>query len=158
MISLYTGAPTLTQLKVNPVSIRVPIMDNYDLVFFRQASPLLVVHSTANNTGVDTLNDAFSQYNLGSCVWDNSILKNRLLSLKYIIKFYHQQGVYDEFMTESDGHLVLSPFNPKSDLFPNGILSQKWFRKYYEKHPFAVVCIIEDNVELVQRLKEMKAV
>lgn len=158
MISLYTGAPTLTQLKVNPVSIRVPIMDNYDLVFFRQASPLLVVHSTANNTVVDTLNDAFSQYNLGSCVWDNSILKNRLLSLKYIIKFYHQQGVYDEFMTESDGHLVLSPFNPKSDLFPNGILSQKWFRKYYEKHPFAVVCIIEDNVELVQRLKEMKAV
>lgn len=133
-------------------------MDNYDLVFFRQASPLLVVHSTASSTVVDTLNDAFSQYDLGSCVWDNSILKNRLLSLKYIIKYYHQQGVYDEFVTESDGHLICSPFNPKSDLFPNGILSQNWFRKYYERHPFAVVCIIEDNNDLEQRLKEMKAV
>lgn len=132
-------------------------MDNYKSVFFRQASPLLVVHSTINNSISDTILDGFSRYDLGSCVWDNAILKNRLLSLKYLIKIHRSDEAYADFESNSDGHLILSPFNPESDLYPNGILSDNWFNKYFDKKPFAVVVIFSDNDTLVERLRNMKA-
>lgn len=132
------------------------IMDNYELVFFRQAAPLLVVHSADKSEAIDSLNNAFSQYNLGSCVWDNSILKNRLLSLKFIVKFYGDDRIYKDYKTEGEGHLILSPFNPKSDLFPNGILSQNWFSKYFDRYPFAVIHIVEELKLSNESLRHMK--
>lgn len=84
--------------------------------------------------------------NVGHKFWDNVIIKNRLLSAKYILRYVtNEEDVAKDIglhKAKQEGvHSHLSPFNASSDLFPNGILSDKWFVKYVEQLPFALVSV-----------------
>lgn len=88
----------------------------------------------------------FDAFRLENNIWDNSILKNRLLNTKFKIDIkVDSNTLLNELaeFKEEDKHSRLSPFNTKSDLFPNGILSHKWFHKYRCVKPFTFIQVLE---------------
>lgn len=142
-------------------------MENYNSFFLQQLAPLLFFQIEEQSEVVSKLVKGFDKFNIKDCIWDNSIIKNRLLNVKYRIKVIEtkEYGLVDgiEKDKQSNGHSILSPFNEKSDLFPNGILSEKWFKKYIEDVPFACIFTFklseapEDDSKLVERINNLKS-
>lgn len=121
-------------------------MEFYDNVFKQQAAPLIGL-VLGDNPVSDNLKSSFEKAKLTHPIWDNVIIKNRLLSNKYILRYEADETLFREsisFHESSDDpkqHSKLSPFHSESKLFPNGILFKDWFQKYYHDIPFAIVCV-----------------
>lgn len=147
-------------------------MEYYDPLFIQQLAPLMIVDSS-NSIDQNVLNNLvknFNKSNVSSTLWDNSIIKNRLLSMKYIINYIKTSGDADANYNVISSHKIkdetehsrLSPFNIDSDLFPNGLLSYKWFKKYIKELPFAYITILnlpeneENDARLVEQINKMK--
>lgn len=141
-------------------------MENYNPLFLQQLVPLLFFQIEESSEVVSNLVKTFDQFNIKDAIWDNSIIKNRLLNIKYRIKVIeapeYQLPEGAKRKTNEDEHSIISPFNTKSDLFPNGILSEKWFKKYIEDLPFASIVTfklgqaIENDDELAERINSLK--
>lgn len=145
-------------------------MEYFDPVFIQQLAPLLTVNlpSTINSDVGHQLKLQLDQFNISNTVWDNSILRNRILSTKYIINYRNTDP--GDFLTSISihrpngeiQHSILSPFNSESDIFPNGILTTKWLQKYLKELPFAFVSVMElpesesDDHALVNALLQLK--
>lgn len=122
-------------------------MEYYSPVHTQQLAPLIALALGTGNVAT-LLRKHFDDANIGSRYWDNVIIKNRLLNAKYILRYVDSEAAAAKAILvhkrlHSGGHNELSPFNAQSDLFPNGILSTRWFRKYAEDFPFAVVAVYE---------------
>lgn len=123
-------------------------MEYYKLVQTQQLAPLIAV-CARSEAAAGPLKPHFEQYNIGGRIWDNCILKNRLLSAKYIIEYVQEAKVYETVAAIKNGEVALSPFHRDSPLYPNGILSAAWFSKYVKKLPFCVIELIHlDSVPI----------
>lgn len=124
-------------------------MEKYEALFLQQLAPFLVVDNRYLSPASTDLIDKLASFNIANAVWDNSIINSRMLNTKYIIKVLQGESEGDEMLRTAASHRLkrdaehnrLSPFNLDSDLFPNGVLSKKWFKKYIEDLPFAVITI-----------------
>lgn len=121
-------------------------MEFFDPDFTQQLAPLVAVT-------IDPLHklESFKRHledaNVTGKVWDDVIIKNRLLKSKYCFHFEASEKTilasvasYKNKARDLTKHSIISPFNIESDLFPNGILSNKWFAKYTRHLPAAVIC------------------
>ncbi|EMG47318.1 hypothetical protein G210_2378 [Candida maltosa Xu316] len=141
-------------------------MENYNHSFLQLLDPFLRIHISKELQDTQlstTLRKYLDTHNVADKVWDNSVIRNRLSTTKYIIE-------YDEPSNEvpipekefaANQHSVLSPFNKDSRIFPNGILSFEWFEKYTKKFPFGLiyVCQIGDasrDHQVIEKLIELK--
>lgn len=120
-------------------------MEFYPQCQTQQLAPVMVL-CLGDGECKTVLKRHFDAANIDGKVWDSSMLKNRLLNSKYIIQYRENEAkVYstiNSHKTKSVGeHSKLSPFNTESDLFPNGILSPKWFHKYISELPFVVISV-----------------
>lgn len=116
-------------------------MEFYNTHQIQQLAPLVTFSLDDSETAAH-LKTHLLKSNIANCVWDNSILKNRLLSAKYLLDFSTEAAARAriERKPKKEGtHSAQSPFNADSDLFPNGILSENWFYKYTQNVPFALV-------------------
>lgn len=116
-------------------------MEFYEQCQIQQVAPLITL-SLHELNATSHLKCHLRKSDIANCVWDNSILKNRLLSAKYILEFCDEETARARIETrpkEDGAHSLISPFNVESDLFPNGILSEQWFLKYTRDVPFAFV-------------------
>lgn len=116
-------------------------MEFYHTSQTQQLAPL-IVFSLHETDAAKHLKLHLEKSDIANCVWDNSILKNRLLSAKYILQFCSEQTARERLNRgpKAEGaHAANSPFSTQSDLFPNGILSENWFQKYTEEVPFAFI-------------------
>lgn len=122
-------------------------MQNYDSLFLDIFVPLIVVQIPKEADHYTKITSPFKAFGLENNTWDNSILKNRLLNTKFKtdIKIGNDNTLLNELTQykEEDKHSRLSPFNADSDLFPNGILSNNWFRKYRTVKPFTFIQVLE---------------
>ncbi|CUM66053.1 uncharacterized protein PRCAT00003707001 [Priceomyces carsonii] len=119
-------------------------MDGYSPLFLQQLAPYVKVILEDNHNDVSSvLKDYFKLYDISGLKWDNSLIRNRQHAPKYIIRVTYsnecEESKINKKTENKSEHSVLSPFNPKSDLYPNGILSERWLAKYVEDLPFAVV-------------------
>lgn len=122
-------------------------MEYYDKAQTQQLAPLIAVHLGSGGEG-PLLKEHLEKSNVSNRVWDSSILKNRLLNAKHIIEYSEtEELIYDRIEAHKaktqQSHSPLSPFSAESDLFPNGILSARWFNKYGQDLPFAVIDVIQ---------------
>lgn len=117
-------------------------MNNYDPQFLLILAPLIIVQSP----DLPILTRQFQKINVHGQIWDNCILKNRLLINKYLINIVDEDFKLDHISKSESQHSILSPFNVDSELFPNGILSVDWFTKYLSNKPFAYVCVVELSI------------
>lgn len=144
-------------------------MEFYNQDFLQQLAPLIVVERPELIPGdvIKQLSLNFEKSSISKSYWDNSIIKNRLLSTKYIIEYVSNEEEQYKLISihknkNQSEHSINSPFNLKSDLFPNGILSRKWFDKYLKDLPFAFITISElpdnpeEDLELSSRLLSLK--
>lgn len=121
-------------------------MEYFDSNFTQQLAPLVaVVLDPAHN--LHLFQAHLNHANISGKVWDNVILRKRLLNNKYCFKYFTDErdilnsiAYYRDKAHSPAAHSRLSPFNAKSDLFPNGILSEKWLEKYTQCFPSAVIC------------------
>ncbi|KAK8441664.1 hypothetical protein ACI3LY_000025 [Candidozyma auris] len=116
-------------------------MEFYEQCQIQQVAPLITL-SLHESNATSHLKCHLRKSDIANCVWDNSILKNRLSSAKYILEFCDEETARARIETrpkEDGAHSLISPFNVESDLFPNGILSEQWFLKYTRDVPFAFV-------------------
>lgn len=121
-------------------------MDFYPKSQTQQLAPVIAVN-LGDEPYVPTLRRHFDAANIRDKVWDSSILKNRLLNTRYILQYHESES---EIRAQIEAHKVkqqgthshLSPFHAGSDIFPNGILSSKWFDKYTAELPFAVISVV----------------
>lgn len=120
-------------------------MEFYDLNQIHQLAPLVAV-----NLGEDDVSNflkiCFDRHSIRNVVWDNSMLKNRLPEVKYNLRYFESESTIFKTISSckykgEHAHTINSPFNPESDLYPNGILSSKWFDKYNSMLPFAVISV-----------------
>lgn len=131
------GTPVLS---LNP-------MEYYNPAHTQQLAPLVTL-SLGSGDFTTILKEHFEKANVCHKLWDDSILKNRLLNAKYILRYAStEESVYEKSASHKQKlagtHSELSPFNVDSDLFPNGILSSRWFKKYTEELPCAVIQIVD---------------
>lgn len=122
-------------------------MENYPKCQIQQLAPVISV-SLGDGPHTEMLRLYLEKANISGKIWDSSMLKNRLLSTKYIINYKNsEEQIFEEIsirkLKTAGEHLQLSPFHAQSDIFPNGILSLKWFYKYTAELPFAVVCVFK---------------
>lgn len=136
-------------------------MDNYDPLIIDIRAPLIIVNLEASEENTEYIKSQLSPINLANKQWDNSILKNRLLSTQFLINFI--ENPHDilnklHLFKEPEKHSTLSPFNVKSDLFPNGILSHHWFEKYQSLKPFCFIKVydLEDETHIVDDINSLK--
>lgn len=122
-------------------------MDKYNHKFVELVAPLVCVQLPKDTGVYGSLITSFNQFDISHKIWDNSVLKNRLLNTKFLINCQisltpdQLPVLLDEKSPEE--HSLLSPFNVKSDLFPNGVLSDKWMDKYRSVKPFAFIQVFE---------------
>lgn len=121
------------------------IMDFYAKCQIQQLAPVLVL-CPGEGPHLDVLRRYFDAVSVADKVWDSSMLKNRLVTTKYIVNYGTDEAlVYANIQAHrkkrGSAHSALSPFNAASDIFPNGILSTKWFQKYVSELPFVVICV-----------------
>lgn len=122
-------------------------MEFYPTCQTQQLAPVIALSlGTGNHQPI--LKKYFDAQNIAGLVWDNSILKNRLLDNKYIVQYHQSEGdiaaAIAHYKTKVPGsNCRLSPFNVDSDIFPNGILSTKWFSKYVRELPFVAICVYQ---------------
>lgn len=117
-------------------------MDQYPVDQTQQLAPLVGV-SLGEGGHVDIVKAQLEKSNIAHRVWDNSILKNRIPTAKYILRYDSESSIFEDVQRHkkksAKKHSVLSPFNPESDLFPNGIISNAWFRKYTYELPCTLI-------------------
>ncbi|KAK6461637.1 Gryzun, putative trafficking through golgi-domain-containing protein [Scheffersomyces coipomensis] len=138
-------------------------MENYNPVFLQQLAPYIQVKlHDADVESCQTLWTHFQQHNLHHKVWDNAVIRNRFQNPKFIIQSKDiSTGIPQREISQTEKHSIISPFNNESELFPNGIINDKWFNKYINDFPFAVVFTFEltketDVVELTRKINELK--
>lgn len=126
-------------------------MEFYPSCQTQQLAPVIAL-CLGSGDHVVTLRKHFDVANIDARIWDSSMLKNRLLNNKYILRYHESEpeieSTISSYKSKVPGlHSLMSPFNKASDIFPNGILSQKWFSKYTLKLPFVVICVytLEDK-------------
>lgn len=136
-------------------------MDYYNKSQIQQLAPLLTICYEDKNkfsSAIDHLILLIQECNISGKSWDNCILKNRIFTGKYIVRVESTEKAIEDDIKKTKStenhHSILSPFNPNSDLFPNGILSEKWFLKYTRHLPFAVINFhtLENDTELANVL------
>ncbi|EGW30036.1 uncharacterized protein SPAPADRAFT_52876 [Spathaspora passalidarum NRRL Y-27907] len=76
---------------------------------------------------------------------------------KFIIEFRQGSSISIAKEQKNDHHSILSPFNPLSKLFPNGIINSDWFDKYINHIPFAVVYIIQGDDNVLNKINAAEA-
>lgn len=117
-------------------------MDQYPADQTQQLAPLVGV-SLGEGGYVNVVKTQLERFNIAHRVWDNSILKNRIPTAKYILRFDNESKIFEDVQRHkkksAKAHSVLSPFNPESDLFPNGIISNAWFKKYTYELPCTLI-------------------
>lgn len=140
-------------------------MENYNRFLLQQLNPLLRIHiepGIIDTNEVKTLLTQFELYNVKDKVWDNSAIRNRLTTPKYIINTDHEETVdlpkRDKLPNQ---HSAISPFNKDSPIFPNGILTHQWFEKCITKLPFGLIYVCElegpgNDVEVIISMKKLK--
>ena len=121
-------------------------MDHYNQVFLQQLAPLvkLFVSDDIGGEISSVLLKYFLNYDISKQNWHNSVIRNRVPSVKYMISQVDSEDIsyLDVYLKNSSSeHSQLSPFNVNSDLFPNGILSSKWLQKYVKDLPFAYIAV-----------------
>lgn len=121
-------------------------MEYFDSNFTQQLAPLVAVVLNPEHN-LQLFQKHLDQANISGKVWDNVILRNRLLNNKYCFKYFdngkailNSIASYKNKTQSRAIHSRLSPFNAQSDLFPNGLLSAKWLEKYTQHYPSAVIC------------------
>lgn len=121
-------------------------MEFYAEVYKQQLSPFVAVVLKKSH-GLDLFQEFLDKANLSNKIWDDVIIRNRLLKAKYSFRYFNDErevfetiSLHQTVSKEKGVHSLLSPFNVDSDLFPNGILSFKWFQKYNLDFPAAVIC------------------
>lgn len=124
-------------------------MEFYDQAQTQQLAPFVAL-SIGDNEVTSVLKKNFEAFNIANHIWNNSLLKNRLLESRFIFHYFDsERSIYKSICSYKektlDSHSIISPFNPKSELFPNGILSSKWFLKYLSGLPFAVISVYQLN-------------
>lgn len=136
-------------------------MEHYDSSLLMVLAPLIVIQC---NDHPEVL-EYFKTFDISGKFWDNSILRNRLSNLKYLIRLVDKDQANELFKSlekPPQRHSILSPFNTDSDTFPNGILTYKWFKKYQETKPFVFIDIMElpsdplDDEALTSKINDMK--
>ncbi|KAG7660576.1 uncharacterized protein J8A68_005842 [[Candida] subhashii] len=142
-------------------------MENYNKLYLQQLDPFIKVHFQSSLKGTElskTLIKHFDQFNVHGKVWDNSIIRNRLSSDKFIIQIETGDQVsFPEKQSKiQQPHSILSPFNENSTLFPNGILDHLWFDKYINIVPFNLIYIcelgeVEDTPQFVRFINDLNA-
>lgn len=133
----------LRALTLKKQTYRFPTMDFYCAAEVQQLAPVLAL-CLGIGKAPETIRNLFQIVNLNDQVWDNFIIKNRLLTTKYNLRFEDSKtSVIERVQMHRNknlgSHSALSPFNTSSDLFPNGIISDTWFKKYLHDIPFAIV-------------------
>ncbi|KAG2736560.1 hypothetical protein G9P44_000650 [Scheffersomyces stipitis] len=140
-------------------------MDNYNQLLLQQLAPYLRIHVSGEISAdvVINIRKFIHLYDISHKVWDNSIIKNRLSSTKYIIELVEgDEKLPQREISSSNEHSNISPFNQSSPIFPNGILPHQWLSKYIEEIPFAYVSILKlpsdvaDDVKLATVINELK--
>lgn len=120
-------------------------MEYYDLNQIQQLAPF-----AALNLGEDGVSSSlklnFERHRIHPGIWDNAMLKNRLPETKFILRYFESESAIYKSVASckskgTSSHTIDSPFNPESDLYPNGILSSNWFCKYINKLPFCVISV-----------------
>lgn len=126
-------------------------MEFYDPAFTAQLAPLVTL---ALGTGPETayLKTYLDQVQPVQSIWDNSIIKNRLLATKFRLLYVSSETdiakkINSHKSHAENTHSPISPFNSKSDLFPSGVISAEWFEKYTRDVPFAAVCVYNLDLE-----------
>ncbi|KAG7191778.1 uncharacterized protein KQ657_002743 [Scheffersomyces spartinae] len=116
-------------------------MDNYDSLLLQLAAPLVFVDLETpvpiSEKIKHNLHRSIAINNIDTRVWDNCIILNRLNRAKYRFQYRKYEAI------DSKGSSKLSPFHPESDIYPNGIISSKWFEKYMKDIPFAVITVYQ---------------
>lgn len=120
-------------------------MEFYDSTYTQQLAPFIALN-IGEGVVSSALKQIFERHRIHRGVWDNAILRNRLLETKFILQYFESETAIYRSVSScksrgSGEHAVDSPFHPDSDLFPNGILSLKWFTKYINKLPFAIISV-----------------
>ncbi|ODV77140.1 uncharacterized protein CANTADRAFT_56733 [Suhomyces tanzawaensis NRRL Y-17324] len=143
-------------------------MEHYPKVLIQQLAPFVkleVAKSLESSPVAECFSKNIAQFNISGKVWDNSIIKNRLLNVRYVVEVVKESQNAHSLPVKTvsqEEHSVLSPFNVDSDLFPNGILSPKWFLKYAQDLPFAFIktmLLSQDPAEdddLVKQINSLK--
>ncbi|CAH6723068.1 hypothetical protein CLIB1444_12S03532 [[Candida] jaroonii] len=133
-------------------------MEYYDSSLLSVLAPLIVIQC---NEHPEVLK-YFESFDISGNFWHNSILRNRLSNLKFLIRSVKENQIIEHLEKDPPHHSILSPFNINSDTFPNGILTYKWFKKYQETKPFVVVNIMDlpsdplDDEALTSKINDMK--
>lgn len=146
-------------------------MDVYNQLLLQQLAPFIKINDSKCQSDITSqLRSNFNKYNILNSVWDNSIIKNRLLTTNYLIEFTDAWDIPVQLKPPSEDrednanevHSILSPFNPLSDIYPNGIISEDWFKKYIQNLPFAYVAafplpeLVHDDGALIRELNELR--
>lgn len=120
-------------------------MEFYDLNQIQQLAPFVALNLGDDDVSL-SLKKILDRNSVHHEVWNNSMLKNRLLETKFILRYFESESAVYKSVASckakgSSTHAIESPFHPESDLYPNGILSSNWFSKYINKLPFAVISV-----------------
>ncbi|KAI3406551.2 hypothetical protein KGF56_000683 [Candida oxycetoniae] len=104
----------------------------------------------------------FDKYDVKDQVWDNCIIRSRISTAKYIIQVEYGSD-YESIPDKKNKHNSSSSSSSSSSpVYPNGLLTHSWFRKYVEVFPFAVVYICQLDSEgyeddaMINNLKNFK--
>ncbi|OBA21704.1 hypothetical protein METBIDRAFT_42364 [Metschnikowia bicuspidata var. bicuspidata NRRL YB-4993] len=141
-------------------------MEFYEPSFTTQLAPLVKI-ALGQGPEAKYLRSHLDRAQLSHPVWDNVIIKNRLLATKFHIRYAASESEIETSILShksrvTGAHSPLSPFNTLSDLFPSGVISSKWFSKYVDDVPFAVVCSFslanaENDAQLAETLTATRA-
>lgn len=131
-------------------------MEFYDRSFTQQLAPLVAVALDPSHQ-LQLFGNCLNRASITGKIWDTVIVKNQISQAKYCFRFFDDEKAilsaiasYLDKTSASSDRSWLSPFNPQSDLFPNGILSLKWFGKYTQQIPAAVLCSYRLPVDATQ--------
>ncbi|EDK46926.1 hypothetical protein LELG_05107 [Lodderomyces elongisporus NRRL YB-4239] len=132
-------------------------MEYYNEAFLRQLNPLLRIQvdseQVRQSEACSSIISQCERYDIGQLVWDNCLIRNRISTAKYIIQVKTNMDLdikaVDVPTIEKipNKHSILSPFNAKSPIFPNGILTHDWLKKYQEIYPFAMLYVCQLDQE-----------
>lgn len=141
-------------------------MENYSKYFLQILAPLISVQFNEKGILHKELVEAFSKFDVKDAIWDNFMIRNRIPVTKYRIKYIDTDEALlkGKSFKKNDNHSQLSPFNSNSDIFPNGILSDKWFKRYAEERSFAHIYVTsleggpKDDELQIEHINKLKSI